>query len=83
MNRLFGTSKGGKNAAPAASLDDAQRNIDGRVEVVDAKIAKLDQELMKYKEQMKKMKEGPAKNGVKQRALRVLKQKRQYAGTVY
>lgn len=51
--------------------------MDGRVEVIDAKIGKLDLELGKFKEQMKKMKEGPAKNGVKQKALRVLKQKRQ------
>lgn len=35
-------------------------------------------ELKKYKDQMSKMREGPAKNSVKQKALRVLKQKRQY-----
>lgn len=33
---------------------------------------------MKYKDQMKKMRDGPSKNMIKQRALRVLKQKRQY-----
>ena len=37
---------------------------------------KLDAELVKYKEQMKKMREGPAKEAVKQKALRVLKQKK-------
>lgn len=33
--------------------------------------------LKKYKDQMAKMREGPSKNAVKQKALRVLKQKRQ------
>jgi charged multivesicular body protein 5 len=41
---------------------------------------KLDQELAKYSEQMKKMREGPAKQAVKQKALRVLKQKKTYEG---
>lgn len=41
-------------------------------------MARLDAELRKYKEQMAKMREGPAKNAVKQKALRVLKQKKQY-----
>lgn len=36
------------------------------------------QELVKYKDQMKKMREGPGKNAVKGKALRVLKQKKQY-----
>jgi charged multivesicular body protein 5 len=45
---------------------------------VDKKVARLDAELKKYKDQMSKMREGPAKNAVKQKALRVLKQKKQY-----
>jgi charged multivesicular body protein 5 len=36
----------------------------------------LDAELKKYKDQMKKMREGPAKNSVKQKALRILKQRK-------
>merc|ERR1711993_229896 len=32
----------------------------------------------KYRDQMSKMRDGPAKNAVKQKALRVLKQKKQY-----
>lgn len=39
---------------------------------------KLDAELKKYKDQMAKMREGPAKNAVKQKAMRVLKQRKQY-----
>ena len=35
-------------------------------------------ELKKYKDQMKKMRDGPSKNMVKQRAMRVLKQKKMY-----
>ncbi|KPP65008.1 charged multivesicular body protein 5-like [Scleropages formosus] len=54
--------------------------VDSRVESVDKKIARLDAELVKYKDQMKKMREGPSKNMVKQKAMRVLKQKRMYEG---
>ncbi|XP_010129206.1 PREDICTED: charged multivesicular body protein 5, partial [Buceros rhinoceros silvestris] len=52
--------------------------VDSRAESIDKKITRLDAELVKYKDQMKKMREGPAKNAVKQKALRVLKQKRMY-----
>ena len=50
--------------------------MDERGDNIDKKIAKLDVELKKYKDQMAKMREGPAKNAVKQKALRVLKQKK-------
>jgi len=75
MNRLFG---GGKKKAPPPNLTDAISNVDSRGESVEKKIAKLELELKKYREQMKKMRDGPSKNMVKQRALRVLKQKRMY-----
>jgi charged multivesicular body protein 5 len=45
---------------------------------IEKKIARLDAELRKYKDQMSKMREGPGKNAVKQKAMRVLKQKKQY-----
>merc|ERR1712070_1313008 len=45
---------------------------------LDERIVKLDTELQRYTEQMKRMKPGPAKNAVKQRALRVLKQRKMY-----
>lgn len=38
----------------------------------------MDAELRKYKDQMAKMREGPGKNAVKAKAMRVLKQKKQY-----
>ncbi|KAK3546322.1 hypothetical protein QTP70_025680 [Hemibagrus guttatus] len=74
MNRLFGRSR---NQAPP-SLPDCIGNIDARAEVMEKKIARIDAELIKYKDQMKKMRDGPAKNAVKQKAMRVLKQKRLY-----
>nr|CAD7405551.1 unnamed protein product [Timema cristinae] len=52
--------------------------VDSRAESIDKKVARLDAELKKYKDQMKKMRDGPAKNTVKQKALRVLKQRKMY-----
>lgn len=75
MNRLFG---GAKKKAPPPNLTDAISSVDSRGESIEKKIAKLELELKKYRDQMKKMRDGPSKNMVKQRALRVLKQKRMY-----
>lgn len=75
MNRLFGRGKGKE---PPPNLQDCIGNVDSRAESIDKKIGRLDAELVKYKDQMKKMREGPAKNAVKQKALRVLKQKKMY-----
>ncbi|XP_023684375.1 charged multivesicular body protein 5-like [Paramormyrops kingsleyae] len=77
MNRIFGL---GKPKGPPPNLTDCIGNVDSRAESIDKKISRLDAELFKYKEQMKKMRDGPAKNMVKQKALRVLKQKRMYEG---
>ena len=52
--------------------------VDERGDTIVKKMAKLDGELKKYKDQMSKMREGPAKNAVKQKALRVLKQRKMY-----
>lgn len=51
--------------------------VDSRAETIDQKVRTLDAELRKYKDQMAKMREGPAKNAVKAKALRVLKQRKQ------
>lgn len=75
MNRLFGKSK---PAAPGPSLTDVIQNVDKRAESFDKKIQMLDAELFKYRDQMKKMRDGPAKTSVQQKALRVLRQKKQY-----
>ncbi|MFH4982464.1 hypothetical protein AB6A40_009173 [Gnathostoma spinigerum] len=75
MRRLFGTS--GKKEPPP-NLSDCIANLDSRGETVEKKIAKLDAELVNYKDKLKTMREGPSKNMVKQKALRILKQKRMY-----
>ncbi|XP_065883294.1 charged multivesicular body protein 5-like [Dysidea avara] len=75
MNRLFGA---GKKKGPPPNLTDAIANVDSRGESIEKKIQKLDIELKKYKDQMNKMRDGPSKNLVKQKAMRVLKQKRHY-----
>lgn len=59
-----------------------QNKVDSRADNIEQKIVKLDAELRKYKDQMAKMREGPSKNAVKQKALRVLKQKKQYENQV-
>jgi charged multivesicular body protein 5 len=75
MNRLFGRAK---PKEPAPTLTETIANTDSRVESVDKKIAKLDAELVKYKQQMSKMRPGAGRDAVKQRAMRVLKQKKTY-----
>ncbi len=75
MNRIFGSKK---PVAPPPDLNECVQNIDSRGESIEKKIAKLEQEVAKYSDQMKKMRDGPAKNAVKQKALRVLKQKKVY-----
>uniref|UniRef100_A0A915PQF4 Charged multivesicular body protein 5 n=1 Tax=Setaria digitata TaxID=48799 RepID=A0A915PQF4_9BILA len=75
MRRIFGTS--GKKE-PQPTLSDAIANVDSRAESIDKKIVRLDAELVKYKDQIRKMREGPGKNQLKQKAVRLLKQKRMY-----
>lgn len=75
MNRLFGR---GKEKQPPPNLTDCVNSIDSRGESIDKKIGRLDAELKKYKDQMKKMRDGPSKNMVKQKAMRILKQKKMY-----
>ncbi|CAG9559811.1 unnamed protein product [Danaus chrysippus] len=75
MNRLFGR---GKPKTPGPSISDCISNVDARADNIEQKVQKLDAELRKYKDQMAKMREGPSKNSVKQKAMRVLKQKKMY-----
>merc|ERR1719482_1332579 len=75
MKRLFGAKK---EKAPPPSLSDAVGELEGRGDSIEARIAKLDAQLGKYKAQIKKMRPGPAQQGVKRRALQVLKQKKLY-----
>ncbi|KAJ3258713.1 hypothetical protein HK103_003307 [Boothiomyces macroporosus] len=75
MNRIFGTSK---PQQPKPTVQDAINKTDERADAVHVKIRKLDAELMRYKDQMQNMREGPGKNAIKQKAVRVLKQKKLY-----
>ncbi|KAJ2890276.1 Vacuolar protein-sorting-associated protein 60 [Coemansia aciculifera] len=75
MNRLFGTRKA---AAPTPTLNDAILSTDARVSAFDVRIKKLEGELTGYRDKMQKMPEGPGKQTIRQRALRVLKQKKLY-----
>ncbi|KAF9998564.1 hypothetical protein BGZ80_009252 [Entomortierella chlamydospora] len=74
MHRFFGTNK----KTPKPNLTDAITATDLRVDAVEVKIRKLDAELIKYKDQMKKMRDGPAKNSVKAKAMRILKERKLY-----
>ena len=47
---------------------------------MDEKIRKLDRELSQYRERINKLREGPGKNALKQRALKVLNQRKMYEG---
>ncbi|XP_018321895.1 charged multivesicular body protein 5 [Agrilus planipennis] len=75
MNRLFGK---GKPKEPGPSITDVIAGVDQRAEGLEKKIGSLDNELRKFRDQMAKMREGPAKNAVKAKAMRVLKQKKIY-----
>ncbi|KAG1752569.1 Snf7 family [Suillus paluster] len=77
MNRIFGSSSSKK---PKPTLQDAINSTDARIASVEVKIKKLDGELMRYKEQMSKLRNGPGKNAIQQRAMRVLQQKKLYEG---
>ncbi|ANB14276.1 Vps60p [Sugiyamaella lignohabitans] len=73
MNRIFGS----KTTAPKPSLMDAVNSIDNRVATLDVKLAKLNAELSTYQQKMSRMRDGPGKNALKQKALKILKQRRQ------
>ncbi|XP_066252582.1 charged multivesicular body protein 5 [Euwallacea similis] len=75
MNRLFGK---GKPKEPGPSITDCIAGVDSRAEGVEKKINALENDLRKFRDQMSKMREGPAKNAVKAKALRILKQKKMY-----
>ena len=75
MNRLFGR---GKAKEPDGVMGDAIAKVDQRADSIEAKITKLDAEVKDYKFKMTRMREGPGKNALKEKASRVLKQKKMY-----
>ncbi|CAG7952993.1 unnamed protein product [Penicillium salamii] len=74
MNRLFGS----KSTAPKPTLDSAISNVDTRVSSIDVKLAALNSELSTYQTKMAKMRDGPGKNALRQKALKVLQRRKQY-----
>ncbi|KAF2264650.1 charged multivesicular body protein-like protein 5 [Lojkania enalia] len=74
MNRLFGA----KSTAPKPTLNSAISNVDTRIESIDVKLAKLNAELSTYQQRLAKMRDGPGKTAIKQKALKVLQQRKMY-----
>lgn len=73
MNRLFGS----KNSAPKPSLNDAISSIDTRVGSLDVKLSKINAELSTYQGKISKMRDGPGKAALKQKAIKLLRQRKQ------
>src|ERR1700761_587364 len=48
------------------------------MESLDVKLAKLNGELTSYQQRLSKMRDGPGKNAIKQKAIKVLQQRKQY-----
>lgn len=74
MNRLFGS----KPQGPKPTLGGAIGNIDTRIASIDTKLKALNGELSAYQEKMSRMRDGPGKQAVKQKALKVLRQRKAY-----
>ncbi|KAH0612282.1 uncharacterized protein H6S33_010334 [Morchella sextelata] len=74
MNRLFGA----KNTAPKPTLQGAIGNLESRVDSIDVQLSKLNAELATYQQRLSKMREGPGKNALKQKALKVLQRRKMY-----
>jgi charged multivesicular body protein 5 len=76
MNRLFGS----KSTVPKPSLNDAVKNIDERVGSLDVRLSKINAELSTYQQKISRMRDGPGKSALKQKALKLLRQRKQIEG---
>lgn len=74
MNRLFGS----KTSGPKPTLNGAISNIDTRVASIDTKLKALNGELSAYQDKLSKMRDGPGKQALKQKALKVLQRRKAY-----
>ncbi|KAL7813607.1 Snf7 domain-containing protein [Trichoderma aethiopicum] len=74
MNRLFGS----KPSGPKPTLTGAITNIDTRIASIDTKLKALNGELSAYQEKLSKMRDGPGKQAIKQKALKVLQRRKAY-----
>lgn len=73
MNRLFGT----KSNVPKPTLNDAILSIDDRVGSLDVKLSKINSELSTYQQKIARLRDGPGKSALKQKALKLLRQRKQ------
>ncbi|OTA23143.1 hypothetical protein BTJ68_14901 [Hortaea werneckii EXF-2000] len=60
------------------TLNSAISNVDTRIESIDVKLAKLTAELSTYQQRLSRMREGPGKSALKQKAIKILQQRKQY-----
>ena len=81
MKRFFGTKQKKKKGddTPDPTLTDVSGNMDKRTDELDKKIGRLDKQILELKKKMQKAK-GSSTNMYKQKALKLLKQKKQYEG---
>lgn len=54
------------------------KQVDNRVASIDVKLAALNSELSTYQSKISKMRDGPGKNALRQKALKVLQRRKQY-----
>jgi charged multivesicular body protein 5 len=52
--------------------------VDSRIESIDVKLAKLNAELSTYQQRLSRMRDGPGKSAIKQKAVKVLQQRKMY-----
>ncbi|KAF5550674.1 Snf7 [Fusarium napiforme] len=74
MNRLFGS----KPTGPKPTLNGAITNLDTRISSLDTKLKALNAELGAYQEKLSRMRDGPGKQAMKQKALKVLQRRKAY-----
>ncbi|KAK9448790.1 Snf7 family [Limtongia smithiae] len=72
MDRLFGAKK----AVPKPTLNDAMANLDVNIASLDVQLSKLNSELSGYQQRLARMSDGPAKQAVKQKALKLLQRRK-------
>ncbi|KAK9470825.1 Snf7 family [Dipodascopsis tothii] len=72
MNRIFGSKK----AVPKPTLDDAMANLDTRISSLDVKLSKLNSELSVYQQKIARMSDGPGKQALRQKAIKLLRQRK-------
>ena len=64
--------------SPPNPASDQSLQVDARIETIDVKLAKLTSELTTYQQRLSRMRDGPGKNAIKQKAIKILQQRKQY-----